>query len=183
MGTESDGELKPKERQKCPHFDKTFSKSGWLKYHLNAAHSNVTTAPNKDCKNDEKAVTTIEEEPMEMENGSEHQKIKTMKTELGQEENHGDPISDASTIHSEKLEVEKKRRELELNSLEEKVLVVQKTFSHPKESQCDEQSDNADEDSRKDDNEPEPKTKETALLAAVDEQLEKWKEANAGTLT
>merc|ERR1719319_621259 len=119
---------------------------------------------------------------MELENGSEHQKVKTMKTELGQEENNVDPISDASTINSDKLEVEKKRLELELNSLEEKVLVVQKTFSHPKESQCDEQSDNADEDSKKDENEPEPKTKETALLAAVDEQLEKWQEANADTL-
>merc|ERR1712129_503955 len=181
MGT--DQELKPKERQKCPHCDKTFSKSGWLKYHLNAAHSNVTTAPKKYCKNDEKAVTTIEEEPMEMENGSEHQKVKTMKTELGQEGNNVDPISDTSTTNSEKLEVEKKRRELELNSLEEKVLVVQKTFSHPKESQCDEQSDNTDEDMKKDENEPEPKTKETALLAALDDELEKWKEANADTLT
>merc|ERR1712204_149772 len=153
------------------------SKSGWLKYHLNAAHSNVTTAPKKYCKNDEKAVTTIEEEPMEMDYGSEHQKVKTMKTELGQEENNVDPISDASTINSEKLEVEKKRLELELNSLEEKVSVMQKTFAHPKESQCDEQSDNAHEDMKKDENEPEPKPEETAVLLALDDELEKWKEA------
>merc|ERR1712129_641695 len=71
----------------------------------------------------------------------------------------------------------------ELNSLEEKVSVMQKTFAHPRESQCDEQSDNAHEDMKKDENEPEPKTEETALLVALDDELEKWKEANADTLT